>query len=271
MAALCRKVYASISRPNVSIAPLMYNAAFRELGLDFVYVSFEVSDLAGAVHAMRALGICGYSVSLPFKREVISLIDELDPAARAVGAVNIVKNLDGILVGYNSDWIGATRAIEKHATIAGKRAAVLGAGGAGRAIAFGLKTENATVSIYNRTQEHARAVAGELGVGYGGGLDDWDAIGQADIVINATPVGGWLKSPGFAVPAGLLREGQVVMDAVFQPVETDLLRQAKDAGCIVVHGFEMLLQQGAVTFELFTGHPAPAETMLDALTAFLMA
>jgi shikimate dehydrogenase len=247
----------------------MYNAAFRELGLDFVYVSFEVSDLPGAIDAMRALGICGYSVSRPFKREIISLIDVLDPAAQAVGAVNIVKNIDGMLVGHNSDWVGATRAIEEYATIPGKRAAVLGAGGAGRAIAFGLRTRDATVSVYNRTPETARAVAAELKVGFGGGLDDWEAIGQADIIVNATPVGGSVKPRDFSIPAGILREGQVVLDAVFQPVETGLLRKAKDAGCTVVHGFEMLLHQGSVAFELFTGHPAPAESMLDALRSVL--
>jgi len=249
----------------------MYNAAFQELGLDFVYVSFEVADLVAAIAAMRALGIRGYSVSRPFKQDVIPLLDELDPTARAIGAVNIVENRDGRLIGYNSDWVGAVRAIQRYADLCGKRAAVLGAGGAGRAVAYGLKTHGAQVSLYNRTLEKAHAVAEELGLRFGGGLDELGEICQADVVVNATPVGCLSSLDKELLPAGALRPGQVVLDAVFQPLETDLLIKAERAGCTVVRGVEMLVHQGAVTFELFTGRTAPVETMLDALLVRLRA
>jgi shikimate dehydrogenase len=268
---LNREVYASISSPNVSVTPVMYNAAFQALGLDFVYVSFDVTDLTVAIEALRALNIRGYSVSMPFKRAVLPLLDELEPVAREIGAVNIVKNCAGRLHGFNSDWIGAVKAIGKYASVRGKQAAVLGAGGAGRAVSYGLKSHGARVVLYNRTVERALAASQELGVGFGGGLDNFEGIRQADVVVNATPVGS-LSCPGQELlPAGVLRPGQVVLDAVFYPLQTDLVLKAGRASCTAVQGFEMLVQQAAVTFELFTGIPAPVETMLDALLSTLRA
>jgi shikimate dehydrogenase len=255
-------VCASISSPDLSVAPLMYNAAFRKLGLNFVYVSFDVSDLGAAVGGMRALNIRGYSVSRPFKESALPFLDEIHPTAKAIGAVNIISNEGGRLVGYNSDWLGAVKPLANVTSFAGRRAAVVGAGGAARAIAYGLKVNGARVYLYNRTSARLRRVAEELGVNVGGGLDALGELRGADIVVNATPEAA-------IVPGEVLRAGQTVLDAVFYPLDTKLIVAARAAGCSVIRGVEMLVHQGAVAFELFTGRAAPVETMFESLLTAL--
>jgi len=249
----------------------MYNAAFKALGLPYTYVSFEVSDLPTAIYGLRALNIRGFSLSRPFKEQCIALLDQVDWTAARIGAVNVVQNQNGSLVGYNSDWIGAVKALEKHVQLEGKRVAVLGAGGAGRAIAYGLKARRADVLIFNRTRARAQRVAEELGVSLGGGLDELQRILSADIVVNATPVGSISMMEKDIVPTHLMRSSQTILDTVIVPLETDLIRSAKLAGCATVLGAEMFAYQGAAAFKHFTGYEAPIETMLQSLLSALSA
>lgn len=263
------RLFASIGSPNVSITPVMYNAAFRERGLTHTYLSLEVTDLRIAIKDLRAGSFDGYSVSRPFKQAVVPLLDDLDPAARAIGAVNVVTRRHGILVGYNSDWVGAVRALREHTRLRGKRAAVLGAGGAARAIAYGLKAEGVRVAVYNRTREKARVLARDLGVSCGDGLHATDEMRSADLIVNATDVGSAYCAEQELSVSRALRARQVVLDSVFRPLHTRLLDAASAAGCIQVLGVEMLLYQGAMAFEIFSGCPAPIPTMLEALLSQL--
>ena len=247
----------------------MYNAAFAALDLDCHYVSFEVADLAAAIAGLRAVGIGGCSVSRPFKQAVMPLLDDVDDTAAAIGAVNVITHVGGRLRGYNSDWLGATRAIAACGPIDGRRAVVIGAGGAGRAIAYGLKAGGAQVFLVNRTPATARTVADQLALAGSGDLGALDEQAAVDIVVHATPLGCPSASDTLTLPPALLRPGQIVLDAVFRPAVTPLMRQALDAGCVVIGGLEMLVHQGAVAFELFTGRQAPVAVMRDALLRHL--
>jgi shikimate dehydrogenase len=199
-------------------------------------------------------------------------LDDIDPVAKQIGAVNTVVNENGHLKGYNTDWIGFTRSLEAHTTIAGKGCVILGAGGAARAIAFGLKEKQAQITILNRAEEidMAEALANEIGCPWGD-LSQTDAVENADIVVNTTPVG---MHPALEhltpIDTKHLQPKQVVFDAVYIPLETKFLREAKERGCQTIQGAEMLLLQGVAQFELWTEEQAPVDLMrtvlLDRLT-----
>lgn len=264
---------ATIARPNRSArSPIMHNAGFRALGLNYVYLAFEpeAPQLAAAVAGLRALGARGFSVSQPYKEAVVPLLDQLDPTAAAIGAVNTVLNDGGVLRGYNSDWIGAVGAVEERIDPAGRAVCVMGSGGAARAVAFGFKERGARVDLWARNASAGAALAAAAGVGFGGALGDFPAAASRyPIVVNATPVGMGALADATPVPGGALEPGTVVLDAVFVPRRTRLLREAAAAGCVCVDGAEMLLRQGIFQFELFTGSAAPVEAMRTALYASL--
>jgi shikimate dehydrogenase len=246
----------------------MHEAGYRALGLPFTYVPFEVRDLDGAIAGMRGLGIRGLGVSQPFKQAVIPLLDALDPVAERIGAVNTIVNTNGTLVGHNTDWIGATRALEVVRPLDGARVLLLGAGGAARAIAFGLAAKNALTTIANRDARRGEALAAASGAG----VLPWEArrelAASFDIIVNATTVGQLDTSPNespLGVGAIPLRAGAIVMDIVYKPLHTPLLAAAREAGASVVHGGKMLLYQAGEQFRLYTGHPAPLEAMQAAL------
>ncbi len=244
----------------------MHNAAFEREGLNYVYLAFRVSDVEGAVRAVRALDIRGLSVTVPHKLAVIPFLDEIDPVARAIGAVNTIVNDGGRLKGYNTDWTGFLRSLEPHAPVRGRRIALLGAGGAARAIAFGLKERGASMTILNRAEEigMAERLAAEIGCPYGD-LGRLEAVAEADIVINATSVGMAPLEDRTIIDTALLRPEQVVYDVVYNPLETRFLREARARGCRAIPGYEMLALQGAEQFELWTGRPAPEELMKSVL------
>lgn len=253
------------------MSPAMHNAAFDELGLNYAYLAFCVSDVEGAIRGARALNIRGLSVTVPHKVAVMPFLDTIDPVAQQIGAVNTVVNANGHLTGYNTDWIGFTRSLEARTAIQGKQCTILGAGGAARAIAFGLKEKGAPITILNRAEEIAMAerLAGEIGCPWDD-LSRMDAVEQADIVINTTPVG---MHPTFEdltpIDTQRLHAGQVVFDAVYNPLETRFLRQAQERGCTTVPGSEMLLLQGVAQFEFWTGRDAPVELMRTVLVNHL--
>lgn len=255
-----------------SLSPAMHNAAFEHLGLNYVYLAFRVEDVEGAMRGVRALGIRGLSVTVPHKIAVIPYLDEIDPVARSIGAINTVVNDGGRLKGYNTDWTGFVRSLEAHIPAAGRRVALLGAGGAARAIAFGLKEKGASLMILNRAEEleMARSLAAEIGCPYGD-LKQADAIASAEVVVNATSVGMAPLQDKTVTDTAHLRPEQTIVDIVYNPMETRFLREARARGCRTVPGYEMLLLQGVTQFELWTGKPAPIDLMRSILQKRLAA
>jgi shikimate dehydrogenase len=257
------KIFGILGRPVAhSLSPVMHNAAFRHLGVNAVYVAFPVTDLARSVAGLRGLGIGGVSVTIPFKEEIIPLLDELDPQAAKIGAVNTVVHRDGRLTGYNTDWLGAVTALTAKISLKGRHVLILGAGGASRAIAFGVFHEGGRVTLTDIDAARAAALALDLGA---------EAIAPevldrcpATILVNATPVGMTPDVDGIPINPDLLGRFEVVMDIVYKPLQTRLLKEAENRGVATIDGLQMLIHQGAAQFELWTGQKAPTEVMAQA-------
>lgn len=248
-----------------SMSPAMHNAAFAECGLDGVYVPFPVTDVGSAVAGFRALAVRGVSVTIPHKKTVMDFVDELDPVAAKIGAVNTLVNNDGRLIGYNTDWIGANRALETQMDLTGKEVIVLGAGGSARAIGFGLVEAGAKPMIVCRNEEQGTELACGLDCPWYP-LTDLNDL-QGDCLVNATSVGMAELAEVSLVDPAKVGEFQLVMDIVYAPLETKLLREARSAGCETIDGLQMLLLQGAAQFELWTGTIAPITVMRKILYA----
>ncbi|MBB3103116.1 shikimate dehydrogenase [Azomonas macrocytogenes] len=252
----------SIMGEPFSLGEKIHNAAYQALGLDYTFVCFGVEDPQGAVQAIRTLGIRGMNVSMPYKSVVMAFLDAIDESAQVIGAVNTINNVDGVLTGYNTDFIGAVRALQEATNLNGKRVAIIGAGGAARAVVHGCRQAGAKVQVFNRSAERGQELAATLDVGFAGSIDKFEA--QAfDIVINATSVG--FRQPEVNPLDGKLAPHLIVMDVAFIPTETALLQQARKLGCIVVTGTRMLLHQACRQIELYTGHEAPIQVMEQAM------
>ena len=254
-----------------SLSPPMHEAAYDELGLEARYVTFEPApeDIEAAIDGADALGVTGLNVTIPFKQDALEIVEPDDLASR-IGAVNTIDFTgEGPPTGHNTDAGGALRALRDHdVTIERARAVVVGAGGAGRAVSFGLADAGATVAIANRTESKAHDLADEVPDATGHGLEDLeDLLADADILVNATSVG--MEEDATPVPAAALHGDLAVMDAVYRPLETRLLRDAADAGATTVDGAWMLLYQGVEAFELWTGRDAPVDAMNEALRSRL--
>ncbi len=265
------EVYGLVGNPvGHSLSPPMHEAAYEALDLDARYVTFEPAPAAigAAVRGAGALGVAGLNVTIPFKRAVLEHVEPA-PLAERIGAVNLVDFATDPPTGDNTDAAGARRALEHHdVALAGAEAVVVGAGGAGRAIAVALDEAGARVAVANRTMSKAESVAALLDGGTAHGLDTLPTLAaSADLLVNATSVG--LESDRSPVPASALHAGLVVMDAVYRPVETRLLRDADAAGARTVDGGWMLLYQGVEAFERWTGREAPVAAMNRALRALL--
>lgn len=262
-----------------SKSPIMLNRAFRETGINGVYTAFHITSetLPAFIAGVRAMGIRGVNVTIPHKLQVMELIDEIDPGAQAIGAVNTIVNDNGKLVGYNTDGIGYVRSLKEEAEpeLAGKRIVVIGAGGASRGIVYALlKEKPASVAISNRTVERAEELAASLG-GQAAGLTaipneqlkSW--CGDADIVINTTSVGMYPNVGQSPIEAGWMKPGAVASDLIYNPLRTEFLLQAEARGCRTHGGLGMFIYQGAYAFEYWTGQAAPVaamrETVLEAL------
>lgn len=267
------KLFALIGDPvGQSLSPAMHNAAFRALGLNCAYINLRVPKptLANAIAGVRALGIAGLNVTIPHKISIISLLDELDESANLVGAVNTVKNNRGKLIGFNTDGEGALRALEeKIDSVKGKEVVLLGAGGAARAIAFSLARVGARLTIANRTVPRAQALASaveqklstNVKVASLNRAELTKALKNVDVLINATSVGMHPKIDKTLVRANMMRRGLVVYDIVYKPLRTKLLREARRAGGKTIDGLGMLVHQGALAFEIWTGKRAPIKIM----------
>jgi shikimate dehydrogenase len=249
-----------------SLSPPMHEAAYTALDMDARYVTFEPApdDLERALYGARALGIVGLNVTIPFKQDMLSFVDP-DPLAARIGAVNTIDVTTG--TGYNTDAEGVVRALRAHDVELSGTAVVVGAGGAGRAAAFALAGEGMTVHIANRTVERATELAETVPDATGYGLDslssETDLLADADVLVNATSVG--MDEDVSPVPETALHADLAVLDAVYTPLETHLLRDARAVGATTVDGGWMLLYQGAAAFEHWTGHDAPIDPMNNAL------
>ena len=258
------KIYGVIGNPiGHSLSPHIHNAAFRSLEMNAVYVPFKVEgDVCNFLEAYRGLPVHGYSVTIPHKEAVGAALDEVDAVSTEIGAVNTIVNRKGRLVGSNTDWTAATEAIESELPeggLAGKRVALLGAGGTARAIASGLKARGAVTTIYNRTPERAQKLAADVGCGWRP-MDAIESV-QADVIANSTSVGMYPVVDASPVPASALKPDMVVFDAVYNPVWTRLLSEAAAAGCRTVSGLQMFVNQAAEQFKTWTGLDAPRELM----------
>ena len=249
-----------------SLSPAMHNAAFAALGMNRVYVPFPVEDLPSAISGIRGLSLAGLSVTIPHKEAIIPLLDEVEEVAADIGAVNtVVVGDDGRLVGHNTDWLGASRALAGAMELGGSRVVMIGAGGAARAVGFGLKKAGAELVLVNRDRGRGEALAADLACGFVP-LKKLETVG-GDALVNATSIGMAPDLARLPISSASLKEYAAVMDIVYAPLKTELLREAADCGCRVVNGLEMLLLQGAAQFELWTGVEAPLAVMRRVLAA----
>ena len=257
-----------------TMSPVMHNAAYKKLGLDYVYVAFRVdkADLGKAVAGMRALNIRGLNVTIPHKVAIMPFLDELDPLAEKIGAVNTVVNNNGVLRGCNTDATGFLQALlAKGVRPEGKTVAILGAGGASRGISFILAERGANLVILNRKLELDWAVdlarrVSEVFKKQAEALELNEpnlakTLAGAEILVNATSVGMSPDIDSTPVPGRLLRPGLLVFDIVYNPIQTRLIKDAEAAGAKTISGIDMLAWQGAQAFEMWTGQPAPVELM----------
>jgi shikimate dehydrogenase len=260
----------------------MQNAALREMGIDGVYVAFDVAPerLEAAVRGLEALGAGGVNCTIPHKEALLPLMDELSEEAALIGAANTIVFREGRRIGYNTDAPGFLAALRAEGVEPeGKESVVLGAGGSARAVVYALARAGGRVTLANRTPVRARELAGEINGKLGReaaralSLEEADltaALRTAEIMVNTTSLG---MSPRIEamppVPAAALRPGLFVYDLIYNPLETRLLRTAREAGAQAAHGAGMLAYQGALALELWTGQPAPAELMKQVILARL--
>lgn len=264
------KTYCIIGDPiQHSLSPGMQNAAFAAAGLNCTYIAFRVpaTELKESIESLRSINVSGFNITIPHKLEVMKYLDELDASAKKAKAVNTVNNIEGIFRGYNTDIDGFIEPLRKrHVDFHGMRVLVLGAGGAARAVVAALAQEGGMtqVIIANRDVQRADELS-RIGSGIGLKcetlpLDKVQSISaECDMIVNATTVG--LSNEPSPIDHEHIKKGSIVYDIVYRPIVTDLIENAKYAQATVVYGYEMLIEQGAKAFEIWTGLPAPREAM----------
>lgn len=261
------KIYLVIGYPiKHSLSPLLHNTGYKSLGFDdkFIYKKKEVKpkQLKAFIDKLKKSDIKGISVTIPHKEMIMRYLDEIHEDGKKIGAINTVVNNEGKLIGFNTDWKGAIKALEKMTNLKRKKVIMFGAGGTARAILYGLKKRGAVVKIFNRSKEKGQDLAKEFGCDFG----SFDCLGreEADIIINATSV-GMNNDEQSPIDKNLIQKDQIIFDVVYTPKETKLIRAAQEKGAKVVYGYEMLLYQAVEQFKLFTGFAAPQEAMRKAL------
>ncbi|MBD3330689.1 shikimate dehydrogenase [Candidatus Peregrinibacteria bacterium] len=258
-----------------SLSPVMHNAAFRELNIDAQFGVFEISEneFSDFIERVKHEPISGLAVSLPYKENIVFQLNKVGGDAKKIAAVNTVVNKGGFLYGYNTDFIGSNMALnEVEPDLKDKKVTILGAGGASRAICYGLLKEGAKVSIYNRTKKRAENLAKEFSKMFetevkSGDLKEIVKCEKGDILIQASSI--WLTSSKIdaelQIPAGLVEKFDTIMDIVYSPLITPLLKTAKKLNKRVITGDKMLLYQAVSQFELFTNEKAPIKLMQKVL------
>jgi shikimate dehydrogenase len=266
------KVYCIIGKPvRHSFSPAIQNGAFKEAGLNSVYTAFEVDDAGRAADAIKTLGISGASVTIPYKVDIMKHLDGISEIAGMIGSVNTIVLKDGKLFGDNTDAPGFFRTLSEKTCVEGKNIALFGAGGAGRAIMFALFYYSKPLSVYLVDSDKKRSgeLAGSIGRTFPGSgtvetidMENWNGIKNSlDIIINATPLGMEPDVLSSVLREDEIPEGRVLMDIVYHPHETALIKNALRRNCTIAYGADMLLYQGALQFELWTGREAPIEVM----------
>ena len=256
-----------------SLSPAIHNAAFRTLGLNFVYLAWQVEAIGEAINGLRALGnFRGASVTIPHKVATMQFLDHVEPTAKRIGAINTIVAEKGRLTGYNTDATGALRALrEGGVDLKGQRIVVLGSGGAARAIAFALAAESGAekLTLLGIEDRERTTLAKDIRSAAAMAVEDSfldestlrQALPESHVLIHCTPVGMSPKAYTTCVPASLLHEKLSVMDIVYNPRETQLLKDAKRVGCKTIPGLEMFLNQAVTQFELWTNQSAPVAVM----------
>jgi len=259
-----------------TMSPAIHNAAFEKMGVDYLYVPFRVKkeELGKAIQGMKALNIRGLNVTIPHKVAVIPFLDELDHLAERIGAVNTVVNDNGVLKGYNTDATGFLQTLLKSGTEPrGGNIVILGAGGASRAISFILAERGSNLVILNRLLEldWAEELANRISEVFRKEVNALElneenltkVLEKANILVNATSVGMSPNIDETPVDSNLLKPGLIVFDIVYNPFKTRLLREAEKAGAKTISGLDMLVWQGALAFEKWTGLKAPVDIMKE--------
>jgi len=251
-----------------SKSPQMHNAGLAATNLDgnFVYVAghINISEIEQFIIGVRAMKLHFISCTIPHKIAVMQYLDEIDETAQKIGAVNSIFNDHGILKGSNTDWIGVVKSIEKRTSLDGKKVALIGAGGAARGAAYGVTSRGAKLSIYNRTIEKAEVLTKAFG-GQAYSLKELEQVKDTDIIINTTSIGMQPNVGETPISKDYLSSNQIILDAVYTPAETRLLKEAQEKGATVIQGAEMFVEQAAAQFKLYTGHDAPIDAMRKAL------
>ena len=268
------KTYCIIGDPiQHSLSPAMQNVAFNKLGLNSSYIAFRVKkdELKESIESLRAIGVSGFNITVPHKVEAMKYLDELDISARRANAVNTVHNVRGVLKAYNTDIYGFIHPLHlRKINFDGMKVLLIGAGGAARAALAALADEDgiSEVNIANRSEGNARLLL-EVSVPFGLNckIVPWEKIPifskTAELIVNATTLG--MNSEPSVVDHQNIKKHAIVYDIVYKPVHTALLENAKQAGAEVIYGYEMLLYQGARSFEIWTGMSAPIDGMKKAL------
>ena len=263
-----------------SMSPIMHNAALKDLSLDYVYVAFNIppNDLKKAVLGFKMFSIKGINVTIPHKENIIPYLDEIDPLAEKIGAVNTIKNEGKYLIGKNTDASGAKKALlDAGCEIAGKKALILGAGGAAKAVSFAISEDLDAVYIANRTEKRAIKLAKDLtnkttikAVGKNMSINTLkNLVNDVDILINTTPLGMYPDIDGSPISEEILHSNLFVFDIVYNPLETRLLKEARKIGCKTLGGLDMFVNQGALAFEWWTGKKPNLNLMKEKVVEFL--
>lgn len=275
------KILGIIGHPiEHSMSPVMHNPALEELALDYVYVAFNVppENLKSAIDGLRALDIKGINVTIPHKENVIQYLDEVDPVAEKMGAINTIKNENGILKAMNTDAAGAKKSLlDAGCEIKNKKILFLGSGGAARSIAYLLSEEAEQIVLTDIVEEKAVNVANEIKKNMDKDISGKKAenvilkeeLQNTNILVNATPIGMHPKMDASPIPAELLHEDLFVFDVIYNPMETKLMRLAKEKGCKVLSGLNMLVNQGVIAFEWWTGKTPNANLMKTKIIDYL--
>jgi len=275
------KILAVIGYPiEHSMSPTMHNAAIQDLNLDYVYVAYNIApeNLGKAVEGFRALEIKGVNVTIPHKVAIMQFLDEIDPIAKNIGAINTIKNENGYLKARNTDGAGGKKSLlENGCELSGKNVLFVGAGGVARALSYFIAEDVGQIAFIDVFEEQAKSLANDINTKTGvktvsnivseKNLRDFCA--NSDILINASPIGMYPKVNATPVPKEFLHKNLFVFDVVYNPLKTQLLTEAEEVGCQILGGLDMLVNQGILAFQWWTGKDPNKELMTNKIIDFL--
>ena len=275
------KILCIIGNPiEHSMSPIMHNAAINDLNLDYIYLAFKIlsKNLKFAVEGFRAFNIIGINVTLPFKQNIMKYLDEIDPIAKKIGAVNTIKNDDGFLTGKNTDADGGLEAlISRGYNISGQNILLIGAGGAAKALTYKMAEEANEIVIINRDLKRALKLSNKISKSFKVNIKARnfnknilkEECLKANIIINTTPIGMYPSVDESPIPVECLHEDLIVYDIIYNPIETKLIRDANQKGCKTLGGLDMLVNQGALAFEWWTNKKPNKMLMKTKIIEFL--